>query len=120
MKRTISAVLSAWLSAATVSVGATAGANDSELTFRTPFDAICTTQQIFGETMLNYGETPIMRGQSVRNINGVMVFMNTVLFMNLKTGTWTLAEKIADDVFCVMAMGQNWEVYQAANPGTTM
>ena len=98
-------------------VNTTAVADESELTFRTPFDAICTTQQIFGETIIKYGETPIMRGLSVRNVDGVMVFMNTVLFMNLETGTWTLAEKITDNVFCVMAMGQNWQVYQGKNPG---
>ena len=100
-----------------LAVNTTAVADESELTFRTPFDAICTTQQIFGETILKYGETPIMRGLSVRNVDGVMVFMNTVLFMNLETGTWTLAEKITDNVFCVMAMGQNWQVYQGKNPG---
>lgn len=91
-------------------------ADDSEYTFLTPFDAICTTQQIFAETMMKYGETPIMRGQSLRNINGAMVAMNTVLFMNLQTGSWTLAEKMSDDAFCVVAMGQNWEVYQHGNP----
>ena len=100
-----------------LAVNTTAVADESELTFRTPFDAICTTQQIFGETIIKYGETPIMRGLSVRNVDGVMVFMNTVLFMNLETGTWTLAEKITDNVFCVMAMGQNWQVYQGKNPG---
>ena len=115
MKRTMAVVLSALLTA--VSVGATAVANESELTFRTPFDAICTTQQIFGETILKYGETPIMRGLSVRNIDGATVFMNTVLFMNPNTGSWTLAEKIADDVLCVIAMGQNWQVYPGKNPG---
>ena len=113
MKRTMAAVFSALLSAVTVS----AGANDSDNTFVTPFDAICTTQQIFAETMYRYGETPIMRGQSVRDINGVTVAMNTVLFMNLKTGSWTLAEHMSGDAFCVVAMGQNWEVYQGRNPG---
>jgi hypothetical protein len=86
--------------------------NDSEYTFLTPFDAICTTEQIFAETLYNYGEVPIMRGQSLRNINGAMVAMNTVLFMNTKTGSWTLAEQMAPDALCVLAMGQNWEVYQ--------
>ena len=100
-----------------LAVNTTAVADESELTFRTPFDAICTTQQIFGETILKYGETPIMRGLSVRNVDGVMVFMNTVLFMNLETGTWTLAEKISDDVLCVIAMGQNWQAYPGKNPG---
>jgi hypothetical protein len=90
--------------------------SDSEYTFLTPFDAICTTEQIFAETLYNYGEVPIMRGQSLRNINGAMVAMNTVLFMNMQTGSWTLAERMADDAFCVVAMGQNWEVYQHANP----
>jgi hypothetical protein len=113
MKRTMAAVSSVLLSAVTVS----AGANESELTFRTPFDAICTTERIFAETLYSYGETPIMRGQSVRDINGVTVAMNTVLFMNLKTGSWTLAERMSDDAFCVVAMGQNWEVYQGRNHG---
>jgi hypothetical protein len=111
----MAAVSSGLLSA--VTVGATAVANESELTFRTPFDAICTTQQIFAETLYRYGETPIMRGQSMRNINGAMVAMNTVLFMNLETGSWTLAERMSDDAFCVVAMGENWQVYQGKNPG---
>ena len=100
-----------------LAVNTTAVADESELTFRTPFDAICTTQQIFGETIIKYGETPLMRGLSVRNIDGVMVFLNTVLFMNLETGSWTLAEKISDDVLCVIAMGQNWQAYPGKNPG---
>jgi hypothetical protein len=107
--------LVALLFATTVST--TAVSNDSGNTFVAPFDAICTTQKIFGETMLNYGETPIMRGQSMRNINGAMVAMNTVLFMNLGTGSWTLAERMSDDAFCVVAMGENWQVYQYKNPG---
>ena len=98
------------------SVSTAAAQTDSESTFLTPFDAVCATKQVFAETMIKYGETPIMRGQSLRNINGAMVAMNTVLFMNLKTGSWTLAEKMADDAFCVVAMGQDWEVYHYANP----
>ena len=100
-----------------ITINTTAVADESELTFRTPFDAICTTQQIFGETIIKYGETPIMRGLSVRRIDGATVFMNTVLFMNIETGSWTLAEKISDDVLCVIAMGQNWQAYPGKNPG---
>lgn len=103
------------LLAATVST--TTMSTESGLFFRTPFDAICTTERIFAETLYHYGETPIMRGQSVRDINGVVVTMNTVLFMNLETGSWTMAERMSDDAFCVMAMGQNWQVYPGRNPG---
>jgi hypothetical protein len=111
--------LVALLLAATVNTGATA-TNEEEYTFLTPFDAICTTKQIFAETIARYGEVPIMRGQSLRNVNGAMVVMNTVLFMNMQTGSWTLAEHMGEDAFCVVAMGQNWEVYNAeqfVNPG---
>lgn len=94
--------------------------NDSESTFRTPFDAICTTERIFAETLYSYGETPIMRGQSVRNINGTMMAMNTVLFMNMETGTWTLAEQVAEDTLCVIAMGQNWQVYQPSKSAVNL
>jgi len=109
----------ALLFAVAANTAATA-ANDEEYTFVTPFDAICTTKKIFAETITRYGEVPIMRGQSLRNINGAMVAMNTVLFMNMQSGSWTLAEQMAQDALCVVAMGQNWEVYNAAqsrNPG---
>ena len=94
--------------------------SESDYTFLTPFDAICTTKQIFADTITQYGEVPIMRGQSLRNVNGAMVVMNTVLFMNMQSGSWTLAEHMAEDAYCVVAMGQNWEVYNAeqfVNPG---
>ena len=99
----------------TAILGTGALADDRELTFRSPFDAICTTPQIFAETLYNYGEIPIMRGQSLRSVNDTMVSMITVLFMNPKTGSWTLAEQMAGDTICVIAMGQDWEVYQEQN-----
>ena len=113
MRRFIAPLLAAFC------VNAAVAQNDLEYTFLTPFDAICTTEQIFAETLYRYGEVPIMRGQSLRNINGAMVVMNTVLFMNMQTGSWTMAEKMAEDALCVVAMGQNWEVYQTKeNPGS--
>ena len=89
----------------------TAAANDEEYTFRTPFDAICTSKLIFAETLARYGEVPIMRGHSLRNIDGALLSMNTVLFMNIETGTWTMAEQMSEDALCVVAMGQNWHPY---------
>ena len=114
MRRSIATLLSA-LACITASAQ-----SESDYTFLTPFDAICTTKQIFADTITQYGEVPIMRGQSLRNVNGAMVVMNTVLFMNMQSGSWTLAEHMAEDAFCVVAMGQNWEVYkpeQYTNPG---
>lgn len=102
------------LLSATLAMTSAVAQTDSEYTFVTPFDAICTTKQIFAETITKYGEIPIMRGQSLRNVNGAMVVMNTVLFMNMQSGSWTLAEQMAEDALCVVAMGQNWEVYNAA------
>lgn len=84
---------------------------DSDYTFLTPFDAICTTKMIFAETITEYGEVPIMRGVSLRNVNGALVPMNAVLFMNLQTGSWTMAEQMNEDALCVIAMGQNWHPY---------
>ena len=86
-------------------------AKEEAYTFLTPFDAICTSKMIFAETLARYGETPIMRGHSLRNINGAQVSMNTVLFMNLETGSWTMAEQMSEDAVCVVAMGQNWHPY---------
>ena len=90
--------------------------NDSDYTFLTPFDAICTTRMIFAETITRYGEVPIMRGKSLRNVNGALVPRPTVLFMNMQTGSWTMAEQMSEDAYCVTGMGQDWEVYR---PGVT-
>ena len=96
--------------------GSAAAQNDSDYTFLTPFDAICTTRMIFAETITRYGEVPIMRGMSLRNVNGALVPMPTVLFMNMQTGSWTMAEQMSEDAYCVIAMGQDWAVYR---PGMT-
>jgi len=109
MRRFIATVL------ASLCINTAVAQTDSEYTFMTPFDAICTTKQIFAETITKYGEVPIMRGQSLRNVNGAMVVMNTVLFMNMQSGSWTLAEQMAEDALCVVAMGQQWQVYSPSN-----
>lgn len=114
MRNLISAVC---LSAVAVTATAQSSSDD---TFLTPFDAICTTKQIFAETITKYGEVPIMRGISLRNVNGALVPLPTVLFMNMQTGSWTMAEHIADDAYCVIGMGQDWQVYQAQNPSLSL
>jgi len=109
--------LAAFLITAVMASASYAQEQDND-TFLTPIDAICTTQLVFAETITKYGEVPIMRGISMRNVNGGMVALPTVLFMNMTTGSWTVAELLAENTYCVVAMGRDWEAYQPTMPGT--
>ena len=67
-------------------------------------------------TLTRYGEVPGMIADSVRFVDSPdQVFANSmILFINYMTKTWTLAERIGPDLYCVLAVGQNM---QPVHPG---
>jgi hypothetical protein len=58
-----------------------------------------------------FEEKPAMTMQSSRDIDGATNNFATVLFINYKTKTWTIAEKITKDIFCITSVGENIEPY---------
>lgn len=87
--------------------------NDS---FRVGFDAVCTDDETFAQTLMQFGEVPLATSVSYRNDGGTNHSFGAVLFVNTQTGTWTMAERIEPNVICVIGMGENFQPYQHDAP----
>jgi len=62
------------------------------------------------DAMLNqYEELPFVRGLSLREQNGIPMSNSVVLFVNAKTGTWTVVERTPDKKYCVISAGTKFE-----------
>jgi hypothetical protein len=63
-----------------------------------------------GQTLLavtsEFNEEPALAMNSLRETRNGMVNNRTVLFINYETKTWTLAERISSDRFCIIAVGE--------------
>lgn len=72
---------------------------------------ICTDVEQFASTMEEFGEVPLLTGLSNRDTGeGLMSPFSMVVFANSKTGTFTIAEKVAD-MICVIGIGENLKPY---------
>jgi len=72
--------------------------------------AYCISIQKFGSLLTEFDELPFVRGKSTRDVNGRETTNSLVIFMNVRTKTWTIAEKVSDDKYCIIATGEDMEV----------
>lgn len=81
----------------------------SEKTIST--ELICTSPMGLEQVLEKHKEEPFLTAISVRNLDGKLVAMSTVMFINSKTKSWTLVEKINENLYCVSAMGEHIAPY---------
>ena len=97
--------LAAFLFAATVSVNAK--------TIQGAVPIVCADEKTFIEAIASFNEEPFITALSKRDMgNGLLTPAALVVFLNPKTGTFTIAEKI-DEMYCVVAMGENMQPFFA-------
>lgn len=73
---------------------------------------ICATAEEFSSTIIEYKEEALLVGLSLRDTgqsDGLTPFA-MVVFVNAETGTYTIAEKVAD-MYCVIAIGKDMKPY---------
>lgn len=70
---------------------------------------VCMHILDFASTVEEFGEMPMIRGDSVRFTEKDPTSNIMVLFLNPTTKTWTLAERINQEVVCVVAVGERLE-----------
>lgn len=75
------------------------------------FPIPCTDITTLSEVLDKHGEKAAMTMSSSREIRGRVIESSTVLFINYETKTWTLAEQINDETYCVVAMGDSIRPY---------
>jgi hypothetical protein len=78
-------------------------ANDDITTI--PMDVVCVHPSVLSDTLEEFGEIPFLQMNSTREIDGRVVTNPTVMFMNPETKTWTMAERLSKNVYCVIAIG---------------
>ena len=95
--------LAAFLFAATVSVNAK--------TIQGAVPIVCADEKTFIEAIASFNEEPFITALSKRDMgNGLLTPAALVIFLNPKTGSFTVAEKISD-MYCVVAMGENMKPF---------
>jgi hypothetical protein len=67
----------------------------------------CTTVDALAELLVEYDETPALTMTSVRasKEQNNPTTNPTLMFINYETKSWTLIERMADNVFCIIGAG---------------
>lgn len=67
----------------------------------------CISIETLSEVLEKHGEEAAMTMSSSRDIQDQIITSSTVLFVNFKTKTWTMVERLTNDNYCVIAIGDN-------------
>lgn len=72
------------------------------------FNAPCIPIEALGDVTQKWGEEPAFQMKSSRSIasDKTVVFV-TVIFINPKTYTWTMAEQHSANEYCIVAIGKD-------------
>jgi hypothetical protein len=71
-------------------------------------DTICISLKQLTEITYEAQELPYVRGQS-HPIMTEGAPLSMVIFVNPTTGTFTIAERVAQDAYCLLALGSRFE-----------
>lgn len=74
-----------------------------------PTKIVCVSEQELTPVLNKFQEQPVLKFSSMRIIGNAQGYLQSVLYMNPTTKTWTLVEQWADDLYCIVAIGENAE-----------
>lgn len=72
-------------------------------------DTFCLNVNGLDKLLVEFEELPFVRGLSQRESGAVSTQNSLVVFMNIKTRTWSIVEKTSDGLYCFLAVGQDFE-----------
>jgi len=70
-------------------------------------DIFCGGDDLLNKIMFKYEEEPLISLGSIRKISGEVVRFPSILFMNTRTGTWSIVEERGKEFYCVISVGDN-------------
>lgn len=73
----------------------------------------CGTLKQLSETMVEFKELPYAVAETTREIKGILKEQVVLFFLNNNTKTWTVAEKVSDDLYCITSSGKNFNLINA-------
>lgn len=84
-------------------------ASERLLTFATEFP--CGSLENLAEVLDKHEEEPALTASSTREIGGKFEVVPMVIFINMKTKSWTIVEQYGRDVYCVTGLGEKITPY---------
>lgn len=76
---------------------------------------VCVQAEVVYSSLDEYGEKPLMHMISNRRMNDGnsedITSYPTIMFVNPKTGTWSLVEKHSENILCILGIGQQIKPY---------
>ena len=76
------------------------------------FESVCLNFASLEATVKEHNELPFVVAVAHRLDGEKKTFHPTVMFVNPKTKSWTLAEKLDDGSYCIIAVGSKLEPYK--------
>jgi len=70
------------------------------------YQNVCVDLNTLELTLQEFEEIPFVRGLSNRDPIGIV---SLVVFVNPKTGSWTIVEKIQTGRYCILGVGSDFE-----------
>jgi hypothetical protein len=70
------------------------------------YQNVCVNLATLESTLQEFEEIPFVRGLSNRDPIGIV---SLVIFVNPKTGSWSIIEKIEKNRYCILAVGNSFE-----------
>lgn len=70
----------------------------------------CGTLQQLSEVLVEYDEKPFAVAETTRQQRGGVQDHIVLFFLNTKSGTYTVAEKIGDNLYCVLTTGRKFNL----------
>lgn len=99
MKKIIAGLIAG--SALVISAAATSEEKVGMQNVETP----CVSLDYITKVTEEFGELPILRADSVRKEGDQHISHVAVLYINMETKSWTMAEKMNDKTYCIIAVG---------------
>jgi hypothetical protein len=68
----------------------------------------CVTDKKLYDTVMEFKEIPVAEGISLRKIDGKEYKSPLVILINKDNSSYTIAEKVSETHFCIIAVGENF------------
>ncbi len=108
-----STMLKLFLTSLTLTVGFANISMASDIT-KFPTEMVCATEKALESVLDQFGEIPFATMTSMREVPVLGITANPiVIFVNPKTKSYTIVERIGKELYCVVALGENIEPYKA-------
>lgn len=77
----------------------------------------CVTMRELTAVLAEYDEKPFAIAGTQRATQGNVAENHVLFFVNPKTRTWTIAEKVSDNKYCVLSGGTNFSLVSEKGNG---